>query len=110
MNCDKIKQMEKGNQKILKGQATVIKARKDYYETKERVILVAKNTSPDLVVVIDRIKAIVVEVDSKLCHAAIIAREFKKPLLMGVIDATKNFKTGDKIIVDFNKKTIKKIK
>ena len=96
--------------KIIASQVTVIKNQKDYYRIKKETILVAKNTHPDIVIVINRIKAIVTEVDNKLCHAAIIAREFNKPILMGIDGATKKFKTGDKIIIDFSNKTIKKIK
>ncbi len=102
--------MEKDNNIIIEGEIVIINNKRDYYKIKNKVILVAKNTHPDLVIVIDKIKAIVVEVDNKLCHAAIIAREFKKPVLMGVDNVTKNFKTGNKVIINFNQKTIKKIK
>ena len=51
----------------------------------------------------------VTEIDNKLCHAAIIAREFNKPLLMGVNKITKKFRTGDEVIVDFDNRTIKTI-
>ncbi len=92
------------------GKATVIKSNKDYYKITSETILVASHTHPDIVIVIDKIKGIITELDNKLCHAAIIAREFSKPLLMGVIGATKKFKTGDKLFVDFDNKIIKKIR
>ena len=94
----------------IQGKITVINNKKDYYKIKEETIIVAKNTHPDLVIAIDKIKAIITEIDNKVCHAAIIAREFNKPILMGIIDATKIFKDGDKVVVDFNNKTIKKLK
>jgi len=94
----------------IRGKVIVIKSKNDYYGIKDETILVAKNTHPDLVVVINRIKAIVTEVDNKLCHAAIIAREFNKPLLMGMNNITKEFKTGDKAVVDFDNKIIDKTK
>lgn len=97
-------------EKIIASKVTVIKNQKDYYRIKKETILVAKNTHPDIVIAINKIKAIITEVDNKLCHAAIVAREFNKPILMGIIKATKKFKTGDKIIIDFSNKTIKKIK
>lgn len=96
--------------KIITGKVTVIKNNKDYYKIKEKTILIAWHTHPDIVVVMDKIKAIVSEVDNKLCHAAIMAREYNKPILMGVENATKKFKTGDNVEVDFQNKTIKKIK
>ena len=95
---------------IIVGRVTVIKSNKDYYKIKSETILVACHTHPDLVIVIDKIKGIITELDNKLCHAAIVAREFNKPLLMGIENATKKFKTGDKVRVDFANKTIQKIK
>ncbi len=102
--------MKKDNNEIIKGEVVVINDKKDYYKIKNKVILVAKNTHPDLVIGINKIKAIVVEVDNKLCHAAIIAREFKKPILMGINNITKKLKTGDNVQINFFQKTIKKIK
>jgi len=96
--------------RIITGKAAVIKSNKDYYKIKDDVILIAWHTHPDIVVAIDKIKGIISEVDNKLCHAAIIAREYNKPILMGVENATKKFKTGDKIMVDFESKLVKKIK
>ena len=95
---------------VISGKAFLIRSEKDYYRINEPVILIARNTHPDVVIAIKRVKAIVTEIDNKLCHAAIISREYGVPLLMGVENATKEFKTGDKVIVDFNAKTICKIK
>ena len=95
---------------IITGKATVIKSNRDYYKIKKETILIADHTHPDIVIVMDKIKCIITELDNKLCHAAIVSREYKKPLLMGVQNATKKFKTGDKIMVDFKNKLIKKIK
>ncbi len=102
--------MTKNNNIIIEGEVVVINNKEDYYKIKNKVILVAKNTHPDLVVVINKIEAIVVEVNNKLCHAAIIAREFKKPLLMGATGITKNLKTGDTVQINLVQKNIKKIK
>jgi pyruvate,water dikinase len=95
---------------IVAGRVTTIKSKKDYYRIKEETVLVARNTHPDLMIAISKIKAMVVEIDNKLCHAAIIAREFNKPILMGIDEATKKFKTGDRVLIDLNNKTIKKLK
>lgn len=95
---------------IITGRVTIIRSEKDYYKIRKDTILVAENTHPDIVIAIKKIKAIVTEIDNRLCHAAIIAREFDVPLLMGVENATKEFKTGDKVVVNFDNKTIYKIK
>lgn len=95
---------------IIKGKVIVIKKPGDYYKIADETIIVAKNTHPDVVIVIKRIKAIVTEVENRLCHAAIISREYGKPLLMGIKNITREFKTGDRVKVDFANKKIEKIK
>ena len=95
---------------IVCGKATIIRSEGDYYKIRKETILIAENTHPDIVIAIKKIKAIVTEIDNKLCHAAIIAREFDIPLLMGVQNATKEFKTGDEVLVNFDNKSIHKIK
>jgi len=95
---------------IIEGKAFSIRSEKDYYRIKKDVILIAERTHPDIVIAIKKIKAIVTEIDNRLCHAAIISREYNVPLLMGVENATKKFKTGDNVIVDLNSKTICKTK
>jgi len=96
--------------RLIQGKAFIARSERDYYNINKPIILVARNTHPDIVIAIKKIKAIVTEVDNRLCHAAIISREYGIPLLMGVENATKNFKTGDEVMVDFNSKTICKIK
>jgi pyruvate,water dikinase len=96
--------------KVVFGKAFIVRSEKDYYRISKPVIMVARNTHPDVVIAIKKIKAIVTEIDNRLCHAAIISREYGIPLLMGVENATKEFNTGDKVIVNFNMKTISKTK
>jgi phosphohistidine swiveling domain-containing protein len=95
---------------VIKGKVTIIKKRDDYYHLRNKAILIIKKAEPDLVIVINKVQAIVTEVDNNLCHAAIIAREFRKPILMGVKNAVKNFRNGDKVLINFDNKTIFKIK
>lgn len=91
---------------IITGKVRVIKSEADYYKIRKETILVAENTHPDIAIAIKKIKAIVTEIDNRLCHAAIIAREFDVPLLMGIQNATKEFKTGDEIVVNFDTKNV----
>ena len=44
-----------------------------------------------------------------ICHAATVAREMKKPCIVGTKNATKIFKDGDVIVVDANSGVVKKI-
>jgi len=41
------------------------------------------------------------------CHAAIVAREFGVPCIVGTCEATRMINTGDLIEVDANKGTVK---
>jgi phosphohistidine swiveling domain-containing protein len=94
----------------IKGKVFVADSECDYYKIKKDVVLVAQATHPGIVIAIKKVKAIVTEIENKLSHAAIISREYGVPLIMGVENATKDFKTGDEVVVDFNRKTICKIK
>lgn len=94
--------------KIINGRAAVIRKVSDYYRINGPVIIVAKNTTPDITVVMSYVTAIITEIDNKLCHASIIAREYGKPLLMGQAGITRKLKNGDMIEVDIIKKSISK--
>ena len=54
--------------------------------------------------------AFVTDAGGILSHAAITAREMKKPCVIGTQIATKVFKDGDFIEVDANKGIVRKIK
>lgn len=92
----------------LKGRVKIIRKESDYLSVKKGDIIVAYNTKPDIVLVIKKIKVIITEVDNKLCHAAIISREYGIPLVMGVKDIFNQFKDGEVIKVNILSKEIKK--
>ena len=71
-------------------------------------VLVVKNTTPDIQIVLARTAGIITEINNLLCHAAIISRENGTPLIMGQEKITFELKTGDFIEVNFDKKTWKK--
>ena len=48
------------------------------------------------------VKAVVTDAGGLLAHAAIVAREYGIPCVVGTMDATQKIKTGDKIRVDGN--------
>lgn len=72
-------------------------------------ILVTKMTSAKFVSILGKIKAIVTNDGGTLCHAAILAREFKIPCIVGTKIATRVFKNGDLIEVNANKGVVKKL-
>ncbi len=71
-------------------------------------VLVVKNTTPDVQIILSRTAGIITEINNLLCHAAIISRENGIPLIMGQEKITSKLETGDFIEVDFSKKIWKK--
>ena len=76
---------------------------------KNKFILVASMTHPKDTVLIWKSLAIVTDEGGILSHAAIVAREMKKPCIIGTKIATKIFKDGDYVEVDANKGVVMKI-
>jgi len=88
---------------IIKAQDSLSKKIKEIIGIKNP-ILVAEQTIPAYLPLIDKACGIITNEGGILSHAAIVAREFKKPALIGTKQATLVFKTGDKIILDTEKK------
>lgn len=63
-------------------------------------ILVTGMTRPEYLPVMKKAAAIVTDSGGVLCHAAIVAREMKKPCVINTKNATKVLKDGDKVEVD----------
>lgn len=78
-------------------------------EFNEGDILVTGMTRPDFLPLIRLAAAVVVDGGGILSHAAIIARELKKPCLIGTEVATRFFKDGDMVEVDAGRGTVIKI-
>jgi phosphohistidine swiveling domain-containing protein len=73
-------------------------------------ILVTGMTDPNFVPLMKKAGAIVTDGGGLLCHAAIVARELKKPCIIGTKIATKVLKDGDEVEVDADKGVVKIIK
>lgn len=63
-------------------------------------ILVCEVTTPAYVPLMKKAVAIVTDQGGILSHAAIVARELKKPCIVGVGNATKKLQNGQKVTVD----------
>ena len=106
-------QVAYGLNKILKGVVIVIKDRLELKNKNHLIagkILVAIQTTPHYIPYIKGVKAIITDEGGLTCHAAIVAREFKKPCIVGTKIATQIFKTGDFVEINTNKGIIRKIK
>jgi phosphoenolpyruvate synthase/pyruvate phosphate dikinase len=66
----------------------------------DKAILVAPMTSPSYVPLMRKASALVTDHGGVMSHAAIVAREFNLPCIVGTKTATKTLKTGDKVILD----------
>ena len=63
-------------------------------------VLVADITTPDWEPIMKQAAAIVTNRGGRTCHAAIVAREFGIPAVVGTESATERLKTGDAVTVD----------
>ncbi len=74
---------------------------KGMFETfKEGEVLVASMTTPDYLPLMKKAAAFVTDEGGVTCHAAIVAREMKKPCVIGTKVATQVLKTGVRVEVD----------
>ena len=63
-------------------------------------VLVARATNPAWTILFSNIAAVVVENGSRLSHAAIVAREFGLPAVVGLPGITDALRSGDYVLVD----------
>jgi len=93
---------------IVQGRAKIIlDFEKDFSKMKKGDILVTDETDSTILPLMLKAKAIVTDTGGLLCHAAIIAREMKKPCIIGTKIATQVLKDGDLVEVDANKGIVK---
>lgn len=72
-------------------------------------ILVSVSTTPALLPLMKQAGAIVTDEGGLTSHATILARELKKPTIIGTRNATRMLKDGDMVEVDAEKGIIKKV-
>lgn len=84
------------------GVARVLHSAKEIHLVQKGEILVTSMTTPDFVPAMQKAIAFVTDEGGLSCHAAIIAREMKKPCVIGTKHATKVICDGDLVEVDAN--------
>lgn len=94
----------------VKGRVKIINAPSEMFKMKCNDILVSASTNPNLMPAIRQAAAIVTDEGGLTCHAAIVAREFKIPCIVGTKIATEVLKDEELIEVDAMNGVIKKIK
>ena len=84
----------------VEGVARVLREYTEINQIKEGEILVCPITSPSWGPVFGKIKATVSDIGGTMSHAAIVAREYGMPAVVGTGQATRRIKTGQRLRVD----------
>jgi pyruvate,water dikinase len=92
------------------GSVCKIFSRADISKFRKGNILVAPMTTPWYLPLMKNAKAFVTDEGGVTCHAAVVAREFKKPCIIGTKIATQVLKDGDIVEVDADTGVVKKLK
>ena len=87
---------------VYEGVARVIGDETEFDRIERGDVLVARSTSPYFNVVLPLLGAIVTDRGGQLCHAAIVAREYGIPAVVGTRDASRLIKDGTRVRVDGN--------
>jgi pyruvate, water dikinase len=85
---------------IVEGPARVLMDVNQIGEVRDGEILVCPVTAPSWAPVFGKIKAAVSDIGGSMSHAAIVAREYGMPAVVGTGDATKRISTGQLVRVD----------
>lgn len=91
------------------GIARIIMNPAESYKVNHGDVLVTSMTSPDFMQAIRKCVGIVTNEGGITCHAAVLAREFNIPCIIGTKTATKVIKDGDRIEVDADKGIVRKL-
>ncbi len=89
------------------GKVKIIESVEEIHKIETGDILVAVMTRPDYLPAMQKASAFVTDEGGITCHAAIVAREMKKPCIIGTKIATKIFKDGDLVEVDADKGVVR---
>jgi len=85
---------------VVEGTARVLRSVNDIGEIRDGEILVCPVTAPSWAPVFGKIKAAVSDIGGTMSHAAIVAREYGMPAVVGTGHATTRIKTGQRLRVD----------
>lgn len=92
-----------GSPGLVHGRVKIVYSPLDFSQFQSGDILVAVNTDPAWTPLFSIASGVVTDYGGLLSHGAIVAREYGIPAVLGVKNATKILKDGQKITVDGNK-------
>ena len=90
-----------------RGTAKIVLTVDQIHKLKSGDILITTMTSPDFIIGMKKAGAIITDIGGMLSHAAIVARELKKPCIVGTEIATKVIHDGDVVELHNGKGTIR---
>jgi pyruvate,water dikinase len=85
---------------VYEGPARIISGPQDFNRLQQGDVLVTRTTGPSFNVVLPLLGAIVTDRGGQLSHAAIVAREYGIPAVVGTREATTTFADGARVRVD----------
>jgi pyruvate, water dikinase len=91
---------------VVEGVARVVRDVNEIGTVQQGEVLVCPVTAPSWAPVFPKIAAAVSDIGGMMSHAAIIAREYGLPAVVGTGHATEQIKTGDRVRVDGNNGTV----
>ncbi len=93
-----------------RGKVRIVKRKNQAVLVRDGEIIVSPMTTPDYITAMKKASAFITDEGGVMCHAAIIAREMKKPCIIGTKIATKVLKDGQLVEVDANKGIVRILK
>lgn len=85
---------------IFKGKARLLRSREEMHKVENGDIIVAPMTIPEFLPAMKRASAFVNDEGGMLSHAAVVAREMKKPCIVDTKFATQVIKDGDELEIN----------
>lgn len=95
---------------VAKGMVKVINQVSDFEKFCDGDVLISSMTRPEMSIIMQKAVAFVTDEGGITCHAAIIAREMKKPCIIGTKIATQVLKDGMFVEVDANEGIVRILK
>lgn len=87
-----------GGRHFTTGKVQIVKTPTDNVD--KDMIIVVPSTSPSYVPLMRQAKALITDHGGIMSHAAIVAREFNLPCIVGTKKATKVLKNNEKVVLD----------
>jgi len=90
------------------GAVRVVRGPQDFNAFEAGEVLVAGATAPAWTPLFARAAAVVTDTGSPFAHAAVVAREYGIPAVVGTGDATVRLSTGERVLVDGERGTVER--